>query len=387
MQEEPYDFDRPIDRRGTSSLKWEHFGSDSVIPMWLADMDFAAPAAVVDALRHRVEHGIFGYTLPPKSLVSAVIAHLQAQYGWRIEPEWLVWLPGVVPGLNLAVRVLTDPGQAVLMATPTYPPILEAPALAGRKRITVPFQKQGNLWKLACADLATAATPQTGLFVFCNPHNPVGHAFSRLELERIAEFCLSRNLTVCSDEIHCGLILDDVPHIPLASLSPEMARRTITLMSPSKTFNLAGLNCAYAVIPDPALRKRFLAAKAGLVPWPNALGYTACEAAYTGGNSWHRQLIHYLRGNRDLVERFMVEHLPGLSTTHVQATYLAWIDARHSGIASPAACFEAAGVGLSDGRQFGADGFVRLNFACPRSRLREVLERMRQAMRVRGELT
>ena len=380
MESEQQDFDHPVNRRETSSVKWEHYASKDVIPMWVADMDFAAPPAVVAALRQRVDHGVFGYTLAPASLSEAVVRHLLEEYAWQIDPNWLVWLPGVVPGLNLATRAATSVGDAVLLATPTYPPILQAPSLAERSRVTVPFVLEKRRWELHPDHVAAAVTDRTRLFLFCNPHNPVGRSFSRTELEQLAEICLQRNLTICSDEIHCGLILDDVPHVPIASLSPEIAQRSITLMAPSKTFNIAGLNCAFAVIPDNDLRNRFVTTKAGLVPWPNALGYVACEAAFTNGTAWHRQLLAYLRDNRNLVERVVTEDLPGLSTTHVEATYLAWIDTRRSKIKDPTSFFEKAGVGLSDGRLFGAPGFVRLNFACPRKRLRLALERMKTAL-------
>lgn len=350
------------------------------MPLWVADMDFRAPPAVIDALRQRVDHGVFGYTLAGEALTAAVVSHVAAAYAWTVSPEWLVWLPGLVTGLNVACRATGAPGDAVLAATPVYPPFLSAPGHAQRQLVTTPLVRTADGWTFDWAHLARAITPRARLFLLCNPHNPVGRVFRRDELAALAALCGQRDLVICSDEIHCGLPLDaDKPHLPIAALGPEIAARTITLMAPSKTFNIPGLGCAFAIISDPDLRRRFRQAMAGIVPEVNTLGYTAALAAYRDGEPWRQALLAYLRGNRALVAE-AIAAMPGLSMTPVEAGYLAWIDARGAGLAQPTAFFEAAGVGLSDGAAFGAPGFVRLNFGCPRPLLREALTRMARAM-------
>ena len=371
-------FDTPIDRRGSDSFKWGKYAGRNILPLWVADMDFAAPPAVLAALHRRIEHGVFGYGGPWPSLTESVLAHLQGEYGWSIEPEWLVWLPGLVTGLNVACRAVDG---EVLTATPIYPPFLSAPHFSGRKLNRVELARDNNRWHWDMAALQLATTAATRLFLFCHPHNPVGRCWSRDELLALADYAERNDLVVCSDEIHCGLILDaDKRHIPFASLSPAAAQRSITLLAPSKTFNIPGLGCAFAVIPNPALRRRFEQAMHGIVPHVNVLGLAACEAAFRHGGDWHRDLIAYLRGNRDRVAATMAS-LPGVRMAPVEATYLAWIDVRDLRLAKPAAHFEVHGIGLSDGADFGAPGWLRLNFGCPRATLDEALTRFERAVR------
>ncbi len=371
-------FDTPIDRRGSDSFKWGKYAGRDILPLWVADMDFAAPPAVLAALHRRIEHGVFGYGGPWPSLTESVLAHLQGEYGWSIEPEWLVWLPGLVTGLNVACRAVDG---EVLTATPIYPPFLSAPHFSGRKLNRVDLALDNNRWQWDMAAVQQATTAATRLFLFCHPHNPVGRCWSRDELLALADYAERNDLVVCSDEIHCGLILDaDKRHIPFASLSPAAAQRSITLLAPSKTFNIPGLGCAFAVIPNPALRRRFEQAMHGIVPHVNVLGLAACEAALRHGGDWHRELIAYLHGNRDRVAATMAS-LPGVRMAPVEATYLAWIDVRDLRLAKPAAHFEAHGIGLSDGADFGAPGWLRLNFGCPRATLDEALTRFERAVR------
>ena len=371
-------FDTPIDRRGSDSFKWGKYAGRDILPLWVADMDFAAPPAVLDALHRRIEHGVFGYGGSWPSLTESVLAHLEDEYGWAIEPEWLVWLPGLVSGLNVACRAVDG---EVLTATPIYPPFLSAPHFSGRKLNRVDLALDNNRWQWDMAAVQQATTAATRLFLFCHPHNPVGRCWSRDELLALADYAERNDLVVCSDEIHCGLILDaDKRHIPFASLSPAAAQRSITLLAPSKTFNIPGLGCAFAVIPNPALRRRFEQAMHGIVPHVNVLGLAACEAAFRHGGDWHRELIAYLRGNRDRVAATMAS-LPGVRMAPVEATYLAWIDVRDLRLAKPAAHFEAHGIGLSDGADFGAPGWLRLNFGCPRATLDEALTRFERAVR------
>jgi cystathionine beta-lyase len=376
----PFDFDLPADRRGTGSQKWDRYAGRDVIPMWVADMDFRSPPAVIAALHERVAHGVFGYTSAPDELLRVIVEHLVREHGWRVEPQWIVWLPGLVTGLNLACLLAGDTGDAVITLTPIYPPFLSAPRHAQRECIRVPLANGDAGWVIDLDHLAAAITPRTRMLMLCHPHNPVGRVYARDELTAIAQICLRHDLWICSDEIHCGLILDaDKPHTPLAALSPEVAERTLTLMAPSKTYNIPGLGMSFAVVPNVAFRQRLLKAMAGFTPSVNALGFTAALAAYRDGDAWRAALLDYLRRNRDLVEQ-RVADLPGLAMRHVEATYLAWIDTRQTGIADPHRFFEEAGVGLSDGRDFGAPGFVRLNFGCRRALLETALERMSAAL-------
>ena len=369
-------FDRNIERRGTSSVKWNRYGDRDILPLWVADMDFSSPPAVLNALHERVDHAVFGYTEPPDSLIGAFLAHALAQYGWPIQPDWLIWLPGLVPGLNLACSAVGRPGDAVITAVPVYPPFLSAPFRSGRERITVPLRQQGDSWIWDFDALESANTPRARLLLLCHPHNPVGRAWRPEELQVLIDMARRHDWVICSDEIHCDLLLEPgAKHRPLASLDPDFAERTITLMAPSKTWNLAGLGCAVAVIPDPALRRRFQRDMTGFVPHPNLLGYIAAEAAYRHGEPWRRDLIEYLGHNRRLLADWL-EGSKRLDCCLPEATYLAWIDARAIEAEHPLPAFEALGVGLSDGRDFGSPGFVRLNFGCRRAVLEEALRRM-----------
>jgi cystathionine beta-lyase len=374
-----FDFDTPIDRRALPGDKWGRYAGRDVLPLWVADMDFAAPPAIVDALERRIAHGVFGYTEAWPALVEAVVAGIARDHAWHVEPEWLVWLPGVVSGFNLACQLAGTPGDAVFTATPVYPPFLTAPANAGRRLVSAPLVLTGGRWEWDRHAVEAALSPGSRLLLLCNPHNPVGRVFDRDELGWLAALAERHDLLICSDEIHCGLVLDaDRPHLPIAALDAATARRTITLMAPSKTWNIPGLYCAFAVIPDRELRRRYRHAMRGIVPHPNVLGMVATEAAYRDGGPWRAALLEYLRGNRARVMA-AVARMPGLATSAPQATYLAWIDCRGAGLTDPAAFFEAAGVGLSDGTPFGMAGFVRLNFGCPRALLEQALERMERA--------
>lgn len=369
-------FDQAIDRRASDSIKWGKYAGRDILPLWVADMDFLAPPAVQASLQRRLEHGVFGYGEAWPSLIDALLAHLENEYQWCIEPEWIVWLPGLVSGLNVACRAVDG---EVLTATPIYPPFLSAPHFSGRKLNRVELACSNNYWHWDKTALVAATTAATRLFLLCHPHNPVGRCWQRDELLDLARHAATHDLIVCSDEIHCGLILDsDRRHVPFASLSAEAARRSITLMAPSKTFNIPGLGCAFAVIPERSLRQRFERAMHGIVPHVNVLGLAACEAAYRDCSDWQRDLLAYLAVNRDLVESTLAT-IPGVHVSHVEATYLAWIDVRQLGLASPAAHFEAHGIGLSEGGDFAAPGWLRLNFGCRRELLNEALARFSRA--------
>ena len=376
-----YDFDAPVDRLETASLKWERYQGRDIIPLWVADMDFKAPPPVIDVLQARLDHGVFGYTVPPAGLMETVLDMLQEKYAWTVEPTSIIWVPGVVTGLNLACRSTGETNDNVMTLTPVYPPFFSVPGLSGKRLLPVDLMRSGQqYWYIDMDRLSAAVTEQTSLFLLCNPHNPTGRILSRQELTDIALFCERNDMVICSDEIHCDLLLDrDKAHIPIATLSPEIAQKTITLMAPSKTYNIPGLACSFAIIENQALRSRFKQCMQGFIPDVNLLGYIAAEAAYRDCADWHAALIDYLTANRTAVED-MVRTTTGLKVNHVEATYLAWLDARTLPVNSPAAFFEEAGVGLSDGKDFGESGYLRLNFGCPRSTLARALDRMATAM-------
>jgi len=380
METGKFDFDSPVDRRGTSAVKWDKYGDRDIIPMWVADMDFRCAPPILAALRKRVDHGIFGYSNPPAGLIDATLAHLEKEYDWKIEPDWIVWLPGLVVGLNVVCRAFGRAGADVLTAVPVYPPFLSAPANGARNAVRVPMIESNGTWRWDVAALQGAITPSSRLLLLCNPHNPVGRVFSRDELLAIAEVCAQHDLILCADEIHSGLVLDrDKRHIPVASLNGEIAERTVTLMSASKTFNLPALGCAYAIASNADLRVKLRRAMAGIVHHVGLMGYVATEAAYRDAKPWQLALLEYLRGNRDMAESEIAK-MPGLRIWHAEATYLSWIDARALPVEDKMNFFNDAGVGLYDGALFGTPGFLRLNFACTRALLKEALERMARAI-------
>ena len=378
-----YDFDQVIERRGTGSIKWQRYGNE-VLPLWVADMDFVSPEPIVKALHERVDHRIFGYTGPGDELVSVIRERLKRLYQWDVPAEQIVFLPGVVTGLNLAFQLFADAGDGVLVQPPVYSHFITDPVLRGRTRVDAPLVKKGDTYGIDFDAFEEMITARTKIYVLCNPHNPVGRVFRRDELEKIAHICMRHGLIICADEIHCDLLYPDYRHVPIATLGNEVAHRTITLMSPSKTFNLAGLECSFAVIPNPLLRRAWSEGSAGLIPFVNLMGLTAALAGFRHGQDWLEQCIAYLQGNRDFLARYVRDNLPALTMTRVEGTYLAWLDCRQSGIpGNPFHFFLKEGkVALNNGAECGGggDGFVRLNFACPRKILIDGLERMKGAL-------
>ena len=376
-----YDFTTRMNRKGTGSLKWRKYEEGEILPMWVADMDFFSPPEVIEALRDRVDHGVFGYTVPTPEAETETLAYLQRRHGLEVDGGELVWLPGLVQGLNLVCRAAGKSGDGVMVNTPVYPPFLSAPLFSDRKRITSDLIEENGRWTFDREGMERAVTPETRLFILCNPHNPVGRVFSREELEWLLDFCERHDLWICSDEIHCDLIFEDVPHIPMLALGERAARRTIAFYSPSKTYNLPGLACAYAVIPNPELRNAFRKACRGIITEVNCFGYTGCAAAYRHGEPWRREMLQVLRANRDLIRDTLATRHPEVTMPEMEATYLAWLDLRAYGFEHPAAHFEAHGLGLSNGMDFGAPrGFLRLNFGCPTQVLEEGLDRLGRAL-------
>lgn len=379
-----YDFDFVINRHTSDSIKWRWYGD--ALPLWVADMDFTAPEPVLRALRDRIAHGVFGYAMPTPELFDALRAWLVRRFNWQVDPSALVFVPGVVAGFNIACRAACRPGQGVLVQTPVYPPMLDAAANHGLLRDEIMLTRGADgRYGVDWDAMEAAIAGHTRLFLLCNPHNPTGRAFSAGELERMAELCLRHDLLICADEIHGDLIFSGHRHIPIATLSPAVASRTITLMAPSKTFNIPGLGFSLAIIEDAQLRAAFNAAQKDIVPHVNALGYVAALAAYTEGEAWLNACLRYLEANRDYLMEQVRATLPGVQVVAPEATYLAWLDCRKAGIGMEPARFflEKARVALNEGATFGrgGEGFVRLNFGCPRATLTEALTRMSAALR------
>lgn len=384
------DFDRIIDRRNSDSIKWNFYAPD-VLPMWVADMDFEVPQAVQAALQQRVAHGLFGYARPSDALRRVICERLQRLYQWTVQPEALLFVPGQVVGLNLACRAIGETGDGVLLQPPVYYPFMSAVANQQREVQFAPLAHSTNGSIISYAAdldaLRAAITPRTKVFLLCNPHNPAGLMYDRATLAEMAQVCLAHNIVMVTDEIHCELVLERRQHVPLATLGPEVAARTITLMAPSKTFNLAGMGCGFAVVPDEALRQQLEAAMLGLTGAVNALGLAACEAALLHGDDWLARLNCYLAGNRDYLVDFVTRRLPGVRTTVPAATYLAWLDFTDFALQPTPHDFlvEHAHVALNDGDPFGpgSAGFARINFACPRATLQRGLEQIEAALAAR----
>ena len=387
----PYNFDVLPQRRGTQNAKWNAYAAD-VLPLWVADMDFVSPQPVIDALRRHVDSGLFGYPnmshgeeLDFLDFRRLIVDRMLNRYQWQIQPQDIVFLPGVVVGFNLAAYAICAPGEALLVQPPIYPPMLTAAATTQRSRVDAPLTRQPDgSYTVDWGVFESAITADTRLFLLCNPHNPIGRVYTRDELSKMAEICLRRDLVIVSDEIHSDLIYRGYHHSPMASLGPAIAARTITLIAPSKTFNLPGLQCAIAIIPNADLRQKYNAAKQGLVPWVNLLGLIAGETAYRDGQAWLDQVLVYLESNRDFLYDFVRRDLPSIKMARPQGTYLAWLDCREAGIdGNPYQFFlDKARVAVSDGASFGpgGEGFVRLNFASPRAMLAEALDRMKTAL-------
>ncbi len=377
-------FDRIVDRRGTDSIKWSRYESD-VLPMWVADMDFPAPTVVIEALTERVSHGIFGYPSEPPELREIFVDRMKRLYDWTVAPESLVFLPNVVVAFNLACQTATSAGDGVTFQTPIYFPILRVPKNAGLTSNPTELRRgPSGRYEIDFDAFEAAMMKRTRVFVLCNPHNPVSRVFRREELERMAEICLRHDVVVCSDEIHADFAYDGRRHVPIASLDRQIARRSVTLFAPNKSFNIAGVSSAVAVVPDEEMRRRLIDAQKGLVPHVGVLNYTASVAAYRDGDAWLEELVSYLEGNRDALARFVAENLPDIRLTPVEGTYLAWLDCRGAIDENPHEYLLREGrVAVNDGAAFGpgGEGFVRLNFACPRVRLLDGMRRIRDAIR------
>lgn len=379
-----FDFDTIHSRLGTGSTKWSRYPED-VLPMWIADMDIAAPPAVLQALRERLDQQILGYSVAGPQVRQAIVDDLWAKYAWRVLPEELLFLPGVEPGFNMALHAFVQPGQPVVLQTPNYRPIRLAPGHWNLPCIEVPFAFENGEYLTPLPTMRQALNG-AGALLLSNPHNPIGKVFPREELLAVANACLDNGALIISDEIHAELCFDGRRHIPTASLSPAIAQRTITLMSASKAYNVAGLKTCFAVIQNAEIRERFNNARCGMVDSVSPLGLEATRAAYSQCGEWLDALLAYLQANRDYLMTAVRSRLPGIVMHAPQGTFLAWLDCSALGLEDPQHFFlEQAKVGLSAGIEFGDDSqqFVRLNFGCPRAMLEEGLQRMERALRER----
>ena len=376
-----YNFDEIINRKNTDSFKWDFFNDpEDLISMPVADMDFRSPEPILQALREVTEHGVFGYSVVPEELKNVLQERLERLYGWKIEKEWQVWIPGLVPAITATCRAIGEIGDAVLTSIPVYHPFHLAPGYVGKTLQTFPMIEQNNRWTFDFEALEQAITEKTKLFMLCNPYNPSGTVFTKKELEKLVAICQKHDIIICADEIHCDLILDeDKKHIPTASLSKEAENMTVTLLAPSKTFNIAGLGCSVAVIPNPELRKKFEDAKNGFFPPLPRHSMVAALSAYRDCEDWRLELVKYLKINHDYLYQELNGY-KGLKMLPLEATYLAWIDARETGIDNIQDKILKAGVRLINGSQFMGEGFLRLNFACSKSVLEEAVRRIKSVL-------
>ncbi|MDR1572467.1 MAG: pyridoxal phosphate-dependent aminotransferase [Clostridiales Family XIII bacterium] len=385
-----YDFDEIIDRRNTSSLKYdfakERGMPEGLLPLWVADMDFRAPPEALSAMREKLEHGVFGYSVADAAYYEALAGWFMRGFGYRVEREWVVTSPGVVFAAVAAIRAFTSEGEGVLIQRPVYYPFSQMIRANGRVVVNSPLVESDGRYSIDFDDLERKiADNRVRLFILCSPHNPVGRVWTRGELERLGEICLKHSCIVLSDEVHCDFVYPGHRHTPLASISPEFAENTLTCTAPSKTFNLPGLQVSNTIIQNAALRAKFArAARSTGFEEMNIFGLVACQSAYAHGEGWLDALLAYLAGNLGLLRSFLSESLPKARLVEPEGTYLAWMDFRGFGL-SPEELdrmmVERAGLWLDGGTIFGEEGagFQRINIACPRAALRQALERLAAA--------
>jgi cystathionine beta-lyase len=376
-------FDKLINRRYSDSIKWNKYGED-VLPLWVADTDFPPPDSVISALRNRLDHGVFGYSKPQEFTREAIQSWLLEHHEWSVETNDILLLPGVVQGFNLTALAYTNPGESVLVQTPAYHPFLEVAENANLIQQTHQLsRKKDGSYAIDIDEFKNSITPETRVFLLCNPQNPSGRVFTKTELSQMADACLEKNIIICSDEIHCDLTYKGYKHIPTASLSPEISAQTITLISASKTFNLAGLESSAAIISNPALKDRFCAQMKGLIGSVNIFGETALAAAYSQGADYLIELLDYLQVNRDVLVNYVNAELPGIRISAPEGTFLGWLDCSATNIEDPAHHFlEHAKVALNPGSWFGNNfqKFARINFGCPRETLLTALSRIKGSL-------
>ena len=386
-----YDFDKIIDRRGTGALKLdvlgERYGNPDLLPLWVADMDFETPSFITDALRRRLEHSLFGYTVEPSDYWPTVIRWIAGHHGWEVKPEWLTYIPGIVKGIGMAINVFVKEDEKVIIQPPVYHPFRLTPEGNGRKVVYNPLRENPDgTYSMDFENLEAVTDDKCRMLILSNPHNPAGITWDADTLRRLAEFCHSRGIIVISDEIHCDMALWDNKHIPFASVSPEAAACSITFGAPSKTFNIAGIVSSYAIVPDDSLRRRFFTwLQANELNEPTLFAPIATIAAFSQGEEWRRAMLDYVQGNIDFVIDYCREHIPAIRPLRPQASFLVWLDCRGLGLNHDELIdlfVRKARLALNDGEMFGqgGEGFMRLNVGSPRSIIREALERLRKAL-------
>jgi len=385
-----YDFDRVIDRRNTDSTKWgfnaKLFGDPNVLAMWVADMDFLAPAPVIEALKQRAEHGIFGYPHYSATYLEAISGWMSRRHQWTIQHEWVTSVPGVVPALALALRAFTQPGDKVIVQQPVYHPFAHITRNNGRQLVVNHLRLVNGRYEMDFDELEKLIDARTKVLILCSPHNPVGRVWTRDELAQLGEICVRRNVLILSDEIHHDLILPGYKHVPTACVSESIAENTVTFVAPSKTFNVPGLSAALVITPNARLRAQYnTELENAALLHGNIFGNVGLEAAYAHGDAWLDQLLVYLQGNFDFLSAFLLENIPHIKLIAPEGTYLAWLDCRALGLSDTALhdlFLKRAKIALNDGKMFGAggEGFVRLNLGCPRSILASALEQLARAL-------
>lgn len=385
-----YNFDELIDRTNTNCIKYDgrkvFFGNEDLLPLWVADMDFRTPDFIVEALKKRAEHEIFGYTFRAESYTNSIVNWLKRRHNWEIKPEWITFSPGVVAGLTMAIEALSNPGDGVIIQPPVYFPFFDSVKGTGREMIENPLKLENGRYYFDLDDLKSKITPMTKLLLLSNPHNPGGMAWNRDELTALAQICLDHKILIISDEIHSDLIFEGYRHTPLAGISEEIAQNCVICMAPSKTFNTAGLTTSFLVIPN----KRHFVAYERVMRLPhlhmgNIFGTVALEAAYTFGENWLSQLLKYLESNYNYLEEFFRNNMPEVKVMKPEATYLIWVDFSAYGFSDEELNQKLidAGVGLNRGVQFGkqGSGYMRINIGCPLSTLKEALNRIQKALK------
>ncbi|MGN0070043.1 MAG: MalY/PatB family protein [Prevotella sp.] len=386
-----YDFDKKVERRGTGALKWdalqERYGNAGLLPLWVADMDFETPAFICDALKERLEHPVFGYTMVPEDYWPAITEWIATHHGWNVKQEWMCYIPGIVKGIGMAVNVLVGKDEKVIIQPPVYHPFRITPQGNGREVVYNPLKERPDgLYDMDFENLEKVADGKCRMLILSNPHNPAGIVWDRETLEKLAAFCYSRNIIVVSDEIHCDMALWDNKHIPFASVSKEAAACSITFGAPTKTFNIAGIVSSYAVVPDDMLRQRFFSwIKANEFEEPNLFAPIATIAAFRNGEEWRKSMLRYVEGNIDFTIGFCKQYLPQVKPVRPQASFLVWLDCRalHMNSEELNRLFmDRAGLALNNGAIFGpgGEGFMRLNVGTTHANIKEALERLRTAL-------
>jgi len=383
MDQEFSDLKKALSRRTSDSVKWNRYPED-VLPLWVADMDFPSPEEIIEGIRARLGHPFFGYSKKNTELTEKICSWLKRRHGWEVQPDQIVLVPGVVVGLNWTIQSILSAGESFIFQTPVYPPFFEISSNSSTRGIISPLIRGCHQYEIDFNDLEKRIQVDTRVFLLCNPHNPVGRVFSKDELEKIGEICEKFDLILCSDEIHCDLIFPENKHVPIASISRELAQRTVTLMAPSKTFNIAGLHCAFAVVQNDELRKRMDNSRRGLVGVPNLLAEVAASIAFSKADQWLDRLINALQQNRAFLTDFIRTSLPEIQMFPPEGTYLAWMDCSKLELFPDTYEFfmKKAKVAVNRGLDFGEEArdFIRLNFACPQQLLRDALERIMSAV-------